>query len=157
MDNLVKGHIIFDHDGTLVEVNSSGFVVYKEMTQLLRELKNLGFDLHIWTARPRRSTLFSLKENNLESFFTHIYCSDDGMVKPHIMGLEKITDGASKKSIIHIGDSYSDFEGAKNFGIDFIAACWDEPKNGDEFKKWTENVAFTISDCRSFIYKKFNL
>ncbi len=157
MDSLVKGHIIFDHDGTLVQVNPSGLVVFKEMTQLLRELKNLGFEIHIWTARPRRSTLFSLKENDLEQFFTNIYCSDDGIVKPHPMGLEKITDGALKNSVIHIGDSYSDYEGAKNFGIDFIAACWDEPDNAKEFKKWTNNVAISISECRNLIYKKYNL
>jgi phosphoglycolate phosphatase-like HAD superfamily hydrolase len=121
------GHIIFDHDGTLVNTEGRTFVLFEGMKELLSVLKLLGFNLYVWTSRPRKSTLESLKRFELESFFSAIYCSDDGLSKPHPMGLNQLTEGISKKNILHIGDSSTDVDGAKAYGIEVVLACWSGP------------------------------
>ena len=61
MNDLVKGHIIFDHDGTLVKVAHGQFQLFEGMWELLEELQAEKFTLSIWTARPRNSTLEIIK------------------------------------------------------------------------------------------------
>ena len=62
------GMIVFDHDGTLVDTESSDFKVFPEIKELLVDLSDLGFKLAVWTARPHRSTFLSLKNLGIESF-----------------------------------------------------------------------------------------
>lgn len=119
-----KGHIIFDHDGTLVNTEARTFVLFEGMKELLSELKSQGFRLYVWTSRPRKSTLESLNRFELESFFYEIYAYDDGLPKPHPMGPEQLTEGISKNNILHIGDSSTDIDGAKAYGIEVVLACW---------------------------------
>lgn len=156
MNQLVKGHIIFDHDGTLAKVDRLGISLFPGMLELLTDLKNKHFEIYIWTARGRRSTIQSIQQNQLGELLTDISCGDDGMMKPHPMGLLKMLDGIDRKKIIHIGDSPSDLEGAKNFGIDFIFAGWNDQNLGEEFKKITPMVALNLEELKKLIEIKFS-
>lgn len=156
MSQIVKGHIIFDHDGTLVRVDRSGFQLFPGMKDFIVELKQNNFEIYIWTARNRSSTITSIKQNELSEFLTDIYCADDGMMKPHPMGLTKLLGGVPKNQIIHIGDSETDLQGAINFGIDFIYAAWNDLSLGELYKSRTPFVANTILDCKKIIDYKFN-
>ncbi len=149
------GHIIFDHDGTLVNTDATPFILFKGMHELLQDLKAKGFELYIWTARPRRSTLESIKRLDISQFFTEIYCFDDGIPKPHPMGLMSLTDGFEKEKILHIGDSLTDFEGAKAYGIDVIAACWNSPDQVQKYAELATYTALNLDECRSIIKRKF--
>ena len=149
------GHIIFDHDGTLVNTDSSPYFLFKGMREFLIELKSLDFQLSIWTARPRRSTLESLKLFGINSFFTEIFCYDDGLPKPHPMGLNMLTEGIEKKEILHIGDSLSDIEGAHAFGIEVVAACWNNPVLVKKYAEIADYTALDLVECRSIIKRKF--
>jgi len=151
----VKGHIIFDHDGTLVDTNSSPFILFTGMKELLQDLKSRHFELFVWTARPRRSTIESLKRLEIAHYFTEIYCFDDGIPKPHPMGLAELTAGLSKKSILHIGDSLTDFEGAHAYGIEVIAACWSVPDQVKKYAQIADYTALSIEECRQIIERKF--
>jgi phosphoglycolate phosphatase-like HAD superfamily hydrolase len=151
------GLIIFDHDGTLVNTESSDFKVFPGIKELLVDCSNLGFELAVWTARSHRSTVESLKSFDLAQYFIEIYGHDDGLSKPHPMGLTQISGMYSKKHILHIGDSLGDVEGAQAFGIEVIAACWNSRIQVENFKMKTPFVALHPEDCRSFIAKKFNV
>jgi phosphoglycolate phosphatase len=150
-----KGHIIFDHDGTLVDTNKSPFVLFKGVRELLQELKARHFELFIWTARPRRSTIESIKRLEISRYFTEIYCFDDGIPKPHPMGPAELTAGVPKEEILHIGDSLTDFDGAHAFGIEVIAACWNAPDQVQKYAQFADYTALTIDECRQIIEKKF--
>jgi phosphoglycolate phosphatase-like HAD superfamily hydrolase len=156
MNQLVKGHIIFDHDGTLVEVSAKSMKVFSKMRDLLILLKKFHLELHVWTAREKKSTLISLKENDIAEYFTGIYTSDDGLVKPHPMGLAQLTVGIDKKLIMHTGDSLSDYSGATSFGIDFVYAGWNNQSHCEYFRTKT-NVAESICDLKNYIIKKYAL
>jgi phosphoglycolate phosphatase-like HAD superfamily hydrolase len=155
MNDLVKGHIIFDHDGTLVKVTNGQFQLFEGMWELLEELQAEKFTLSIWTARPRNSTLEIIKRLGIAHFFMGIYCYDDGLPKPHPAGLAKLTDGFTKDKILHIGDSYTDIDGAKEFGIDVIAACWNDPKQKTYFETITPLLATSIDECKKIIRGKY--
>ena len=151
----IKGHIIFDHDGTLVNTETRDYFVYPQMKEFLMELKNLGFELYIWTARPRRSTLEIIKSMNIANYFTEIFCYDDGIPKPHPMGLAHLTPDIDKKKILHIGDSMTDIEGAKAYGIEVVLACWNNPNQVKSMSKLADYTAHEIADVKAIVKEKF--
>lgn len=151
------GLIVWDHDGTLVNTELRSFALFPGIAELLLDLKNIGFELSIWTARPRNSTIESIKRLEIAEFFGEIYCYDDGPSKPNPSGLQKVSDGWAKNKIIHIGDSMSDLEGARAFGVDVIGACWYSSRNLSEFKKLSPLTAMKVDDCRAIIASKFKV
>ncbi len=155
MNQLVKGHIIFDHDGTLVDTKAGKFILFPGMRELLNKLNSENYKLYVWTARDRHSTLNSLRDNQVLELFTNFSCADDGISKPHPMGLMKMLEGVSKKNIIHIGDSRGDVEGAEQFGIDVVFAAWNDHELGNAYKNITSMVAFDLLQLEEFINLKF--
>ena len=149
--------VIFDHDGTLINTETSEFKVFPQIKELLVDLKSKGIEMCVWTARSHHSTLESLKNADIADFFTEIYGHDDGLPKPHPMGLSQITYGFEKDSVIHIGDSLGDLDGANSFGIAVIAACWNSANQVDIFKRKTAFVAMTPNECRDIIAQKFKM
>ena len=149
--------IIFDHDGTLVNTETPNFKLFPGIKELLVDCTALGFDLAVWTARSHRSTVDSLKSLDIAQFFREIYGHDDGLSKPHPMGLETLTSGIEKKNLLHIGDSVGDLDGANGFGIEVIAACWNSRNQVEIFQQKTPFVVFTPAECRAIIAKKFNV
>lgn len=155
MNQLVKGHIIFDHDGTLVDTLGGKFILFPGMRELLIKLHKENYNLYVWTARGRQSTLNSLRDNQVLELFTSFSCADDGISKPNPMGLIKMLEGVSKKSIIHIGDSRGDIDGAEQFGIDVVFAAWSDREMGNVYKNMTSMVAFDLKQLEEFINLKF--
>jgi phosphoglycolate phosphatase-like HAD superfamily hydrolase len=155
MSDLVKGHIIFDHDGTLVQMSNGQIQLFEGMEDFLLELKKENFALYVWTARPRKSALDILARLNIAHLFSAFYCYDDGIPKPDTAGLEQLTAGIEKNKIIHIGDSMTDIEGAEAYGIDVIAACWNDPAQLRAFKQITPLVVKTLEDCKKIIRGKY--
>ena len=150
-----KGHIVFDHDGTLVNTDRSPYLLFAGMKELLIELKAAQFELYIWTARPRRSVIETIEKLGIRQFFSDIYCYDDGTPKPHPMGLLKLTEGINKNNILHIGYSLTDIEGAHSFGIEVIAACWNSPDQVNKYQVIADYTALDLNQCRSIIKGKF--
>lgn len=153
----VSALIIFDHDGTLVNTNDQDYTLYSGVRELLQLLKLHGLHLSVWTARSHQSTSQSLDRLDILDLFDDIYGHDDGHSKPNAMGLERLCVGYSKDQVLHIGDSRADIEGAQGFGIEVIAACWNNPNQVQNFMQKTHMVAITVDDCKEFIAKKFNL
>lgn len=151
------GHIVFDHDGTLVNTEVSPYTLFRGMREFLVDLKALGFELYIWTSRPRRSVLETIQRLDIASFFTDVFCYDDGIPKPNSMGLKKLTEGIAKNEIMHIGDSMTDIDGAQAFGIDAVAACWNDPDQVDKYKHIADHVALNLDELREIIKGKFHV
>ncbi len=148
--------VIFDHDGTLVNTELREYVLFPGIKELIIHLKENGFKLSVWTARSKESTKQSLLRLEIHEYFDEIYGHDSGFPKPHPMGLENLSLGYEKSKVIHIGDSLADLEGALNFGIDVIAACWNNPNQVKNFKQKTDMIALAPIDCESYIFKKFS-
>jgi phosphoglycolate phosphatase len=151
------GHIIFDHDGTLVKTDVNPYLLFDGIHEILIELKSLGFELYVWTSRPRKSTIESLKKHEIQHFFTELYCYDDGYSKPNPIGLEHLTSGIPKKSILHIGDSLTDLEGARAYGIEVVLACWNSRDQVNKYSNLADFTALNVSELRNIIKGKFNV
>ncbi|MFA6235747.1 MAG: HAD-IA family hydrolase [Bacteriovorax sp.] len=151
------GHIVFDHDGTLVNTEVYPYRIFEGMRDLIVELKSKKFEIYVWTSRGRSSTLESLKTFNIESFFTQIYCYDDGPPKPDPMGLAHLTSGMPKNKILHIGDSITDLQGAKAYGIEVVLACWNHPDQVEKYSELADYIALNLIELREIIKGKFNV
>ncbi len=147
--------VIFDHDGTLVNTELRDYALFPGIKELLLSLKLQGFKLSVWTARSSESTKASLSRLEIYGFFEEIYGHDNGFPKPHPMGLENLSAGFEKSQVLHIGDSLADLDGALNFGIDVIYACWNNSNRVQNFKEKTTMVAMSPKECDGLISKKF--
>lgn len=109
---------------------------YPGIAELLETIENSGMRLLVWTGRDRASTLELLRAAGILRFFEELCCSDDTTPKPHTAGLARLLDGEEKNQCIHIGDSYTDVQGARNYGIRSVGALWGEHASQSEFKNW---------------------
>ena len=112
---------------------------YDGIQDALESLEQRGHRLLVWTGRDRASTLELLRLAGILRYFEELVCADDITPKPHPAGLAKLLDGEVKKLCVHIGDSYTDIQGAKSYGIESVGALWGEHANKAEFKNYEPN------------------
>ncbi len=117
-------HIVFDHDGTLVDTSGSR-ELYPGIVHMLESLGTEEVKLYVWTARTRFSTVEFLKSLGIISRFEQLCCSTDSDPKPSSVGLrDMLGDDVEPKSVVVVGDSMADIIGATNFGARSIGALW---------------------------------
>jgi phosphoglycolate phosphatase-like HAD superfamily hydrolase len=151
-------HIVFDHDGTLVEVGRDGFVLFEGMKHVVEGLHRAGHKVYVWTARDRYGTLSSLKANAILPFIEDLRCANDGPPpKPAPDGLEDMLEGINKADVVVIGDNYSDMIGAKKFGAKCIGALWNDPAKKPVLDEFGADRMVTriddLMDCILDIFK----
>lgn len=116
-------HIVFDHDGTLVNTDLDGGLFFG-IKEMLDKLEQRGCKLYVWTARSRFSTVEFLRSLGIINRFEQLHCSTDGDTKPSPDGLESMLFGEEPDSVLVVGDSCADMFGAKSFGAYGIGAVW---------------------------------
>lgn len=117
-------NIVFDHDGTLVDTESSRSL-FPGIYELIHELNKSGTNLYVWTARNRASTVEFLKTLGIIGEFEDLSTATDALPKPVVDGLLAMlpNDFDPKKTVV-IGDSYTDMIGAKKIGALALGVCW---------------------------------
>ena len=153
-------HIVFDHDGTLVDTTRSPRQLYTGIKPLIKELEQNGVELYIWTARERASTLEILKSLDIIHSFKLLCCGSEAPRKPSPQGLEEMLFGVSPERIAIIGDSPYDILGAVDFGATAIAALWayNSPGASNKMKEFGANYCFnTVQECRDFLVKNIEV
>lgn len=148
-------HIVFDHDGTLVDTRGPEHKLFTGIKELLVELAR-EHQLYVWTARPRASTLRILTNLGVLQLFEGVCTIDDAPNKPHVAGLALLLGKAQKNSICMIGDSTNDILGAKNFGVLALGAVWgadgDRARHGDVLKDYgADFIVAHPSECSRII------
>lgn len=131
---------------------SNNYRLFDGMKKLILELHKNEFQLYVWTARDRRSALKILEDQDVLQHFLDFRCLDDTTPKPHPQGLIEMLGDMPKDKIIHIGDSYTDTSGAREFGVKSIGALWEpgitkEGFGGDQADFWAEKPI----DCLDII------
>jgi phosphoglycolate phosphatase len=132
------GHVVFDWDGTLAEIQSDRrYHLFPGVLELIQKLSDLGCLIYLWTARDRSSMVRILDELMVKNFFTEIATPTDCSPKPSSDGLVMMLDHVDKNKVIVIGDTHADMIGAKNFGAWAIGPGWNQNINREvlmEFK-----------------------
>lgn len=117
-------HIIFDHDGTLVDTTKYPRSLFKGMKELLKTLRSHGVECYVWTARNRASTVEILESLAIIGHFKALSCGGEMTPKPSTDGLEALLIDAPKEEILVIGDSFGDVIGGTSFGAFSVGALW---------------------------------
>lgn len=150
-------HIVFDHDGTLVDPSGQGRL-YEGVECLLEDLTQNGVKLYVWTARTRFSTVEFLKSLGIIGRFELLSCSTDCEPKPCLEGLREMLPDIDPASVLMVGDGFADVIGAKNFGSQVIGAVWASPQ-GEERSEHSRAlselgasfVADSVPECATII------
>ena len=121
-------NVVFDLAGTIISSNIRELKVIDGVEELLKNLKNQGHDLFVWTNNARPSTVDVLEEIGISELFSEIRTASDVNSKPDPEGLEQMMEGRTGK-VFMIGDSSSDIYGAKAFGAVAIGACFESDRN----------------------------
>lgn len=131
---------------------SNDYKLFAGMKKLILDLLDQEFQVYVWTARDRRSTLKILEDQNVLQHFLELRCLDDTTPKPHPQGLLEMLEGVPKEKIMMIGDSWTDIDGASSFGIDSIGALWEAGITKEGFGKSAPNFwASKPSECLDII------
>ncbi len=151
-------HIVFDHDGTLVNTDGEPSL-YPGVFDLLEATKMAGANLYLWTARDRQSTLEILESLGIKEYFKGISTSSDCESKPSTAGLEIMLGEADKDDVYVVGDSMTDINGGSVYGAQTIAAIWgsNHPDIYAYFKQSpADHICETVESCKSILLNWIN-
>lgn len=118
-------HIIFDHDGTLVNTSVYEKYVYEGLEDLIKTLFDKGIHMYVWTARGKSSTESILSSLGMRKYFRDICGQDSAPMKPSPAGIEYLIPEVNPDNVIVIGDSIGDIMGARSFGARAIGVTWE--------------------------------
>lgn len=148
-------HVIFDHDGTLVNTSIAPRKIFPDIEDLLSFLRDSGISLYVWTARDRKSTKESLKSQGILHFFKELRCQGDAPLKPNTAEIEYMLD-TDDQLVVMIGDSLSDIQAGKNIKAKTIAALWgfEDTELGDYFRQHgADELALSVQECKKILTK----
>jgi phosphoglycolate phosphatase len=148
-------HIVFDHDGTLVNMQE-GRRLFPGIQELLTELSDKGIKLYVWTARDRYSCIKILKSLDIIGIFEDISTATDCEPKPNPQGLKDMLEGVDASEVAMIGDSFTDMIGANNYGALAVGAIWDNPTLRVRevlAKMGAKHICATVEDCKKLLLK----
>jgi len=144
--------VIFDCDGTLMNVESGSPTVYPGIPELLQRLEENEFQLYIWTGRDSASLQKFLLHFSLAKYFTDIRTANDSAPKPHPEGLRQMLKGINPSQCVVIGDSWADMKGATNFGAHGIGALWNKGAHGETLTEFgAKTLVSSPLDCYTVI------
>ncbi len=127
------------------------YELFDGVRELLLDLKERGFTLHLWTARDERSARKILQDHRLEDFFLTLSFATEVKSKPHSSSLRFDWKSACNHQILVIGDSPSDMIGSKNIQALAGAALWDPHAKPDALIAAGADLFFHhVEDIRSY-------
>lgn len=131
-------------------------VVYEGITALLAELSKAGAKTGIASVKREVMIVETLKRFKIDGYFDEVCGASDTVEfasKTDILNecLKRLN--AQRDASIMIGDSDYDAVGAKNCGLDFVAALWGYGFDGaDDARRFDcRFVADGVSDLRNFL------
>lgn len=150
-------HIIFDHDGTLVDTTVNPRSLYAGINELLKLLRDNGVSCYVWTARNRASTVEILESLAIIGHFKGMSCGGEMASKPSVDGLEQLLIDAPKEEIVVVGDSFGDVIGGASFGVFSAGALWGHggTSASSQMEKMGANKCFeTVEEFKEFLKDK---
>ena len=102
--------------------------LFPHVKETVISLINRGIKVGVVTSKMRDSSVHCLKVINLDDVIDYFVAGDDVKnMKPHPEGLLLAMEHFSikdKKKVLYIGDNRSDYETARNAGVDVALVTW---------------------------------
>ncbi len=128
--------------------------IYLGMDLLIKELKNNGVFLSVYTGKGRQSSEITLKRIGIYDYFDMIVTGDDipGQ-KPSPVGIEMFLSefNLSKDKVIMIGDAPADIKAARNAGIKCASVLWDSYAKDKVLQMESDYVFHTVEELAGFL------
>lgn len=129
------------------EIGFKEATLYKDMDVTLGELKARGYKLAVATLKAEKFAVPMLELLGVAKYFDLIHGVDDKDTRTKStlinMCIEELSE--TKETSILIGDSYHDAVGARETGIDFVAALYGFGFKSDEDMHSFSNIATVIT------------
>lgn len=131
--------------------------VFPGMLEIIKELKNRGRKVALFTARGRRATDPILNHLGLQKHFDVIVTGTEVLkTKPDPEGLFKIAKALNTdiRNLLYSGDSPKDVQMANSAGARSVAVAWCPLSKEDQLRKANPREFFsTVPSFREFILK----
>jgi phosphoglycolate phosphatase-like HAD superfamily hydrolase len=149
----MKSFVIFDCDGTLLDMSKGG-TPFAGIMELVHRLHQEEYELAIWTARDRVSLERYMAPSGLRRYFEAIKTVSEVSVKPHPQGLHEILGVHPAHRGVVIGDSWSDMQGAKMKGCFALGAVWNGQSDIEVLNEFgADAIVRHPSECYEWIVK----
>lgn len=130
---------------------------FKGITELLQLLKEKGVRIAMVTGKGKYSTVISLKQFELESYFEFIETGmPSGPRKPE--GIALVLSNFSnidKAEIIYVGDAPSDITASRKVGVPVVAAAWAETAEPETLKELQpDEIFYTIAEFSTWLQNR---
>lgn len=102
-------------------------VLYPDVEEVLRHLKDRGYEMGVVTNKPSEFVAPILKKLGIDAFFKTVLGGDDLPVKkpdplPLIVAMERL--GVKPDTTVMVGDSENDIIAAKRAGVFAVGVTW---------------------------------
>jgi phosphoglycolate phosphatase-like HAD superfamily hydrolase len=98
--------------------------IFTGIGDVLKELKNKGFILHILTSNSKKNVNFFLKDNNLSDIFTSVYSNSNVFGKDKSLKKFLKKENINKEECVYIGDETRDIEAVKRIDMSIVSVSW---------------------------------
>lgn len=128
--------------------------IYPGMQELIKELKDMGTLLSIYTGKGRQSSEITLKKIGIYECFDMIVTGDDipGQ-KPSPDGVDRflLEFKLDKEKVIMVGDAPADIKAARNAGIKAASVVWDSYAKEKVMEMNSDFVFHTVDELSKFL------
>ena len=128
--------------------------IYPGMDLLIKELKNNGVFLSVYTGKGRQSSEITLKKIGVYDYFDMIVTGDDipGQ-KPSPDGIEMFLSqfNLDKNKVLMVGDAPADIKAARNAGVKCASVVWDSYAKDKVLEMESDYVFHTVEELASFL------
>ncbi len=114
--------------GRIFDANCTYHVTpYKGVTEMLKELRNMGVRLAVLSNKPHQQTVKVVREIFGENMFDCVQGQEDGIPrKPDPSGVRRLIDKmeTAREECLYIGDSEVDIRTGKNAEVRTVSVAW---------------------------------
>jgi HAD superfamily hydrolase (TIGR01549 family) len=132
----------------------------KDVMNVLKELKETGYNLGLVTAGSKESLRASLREAGIDTEFFKIIIADED-TKNHKPDPEPILLACNLLNVktdnaIYVGDSLFDYRSAKSANVEFIAVLTGDVKEKEFKNQGVKNIISSVAELTKFLKSQLN-
>lgn len=122
--------------------------------ELIKDLKESGAKLSIYTGKGKESTRITLEETGIYEYFDMVVSGDDiAGFKPSPEGIEIFLDkfNLSQEEVLMVGDAPADLKASRQANINIASVLWDSYAKDSGFWKESDYAFFSVEELSNFL------
>ena len=127
---------------------------YPGISKLIKNLKDTGALLSIYTGKGRESSVITLQETGIHDYFDMIVSGDDIKgFKPSPEGITLFLEkfNLAPEEVIMIGDAPADQKASRDASVHIASVLWDSYAKDSGFWKESDHAFNSVNELSSFL------